>query len=172
MQFIRRIDITGTSDAAILFDNLPNGEAYTDLVILLSARLSNDADYFGLSLNGSTSGFTQRYLRAEGTTVDSPTRTDHLFVTTIVKSVFTANTFSTTEIYFPNFASNADKRIMITGSLENSDIQGRNSFISATWSSSSPLTSIQLSAPNFYSQNSSATLYGIKASSDGNVTVS
>jgi len=169
MQLIAHEELDSAA-ASITFSSIP--QTFTDLVLTYSLRDTTDVDFFNLLLNGSSSGFTQRYLRGEGTSVSSNNRSDNIFVTSMVKSTFTANTHSNCQFYFPNYTSSSNKSFSLETSLENNATDGRNMILAGLWSNTSAITSIELDAQGTFAQYGSATLFGVLAGSDGIVAVS
>jgi hypothetical protein len=170
MTLIEHIELDAGSSASILFDSIASD--FTDLALYYSLRDTTDVDYFGLKINGSTSNFTQRYLRGEGTSVSSGTRSDNLFVTSIVKSSFTASTHSNCVFYFPKYTSSNDKSFSLETSLENNATDGRNMILAGLWGQTSVISSLELVATSNFAQYGSATLFGVTSGSDGTTTVS
>jgi hypothetical protein len=92
----------------------------------------------------------------------------------VVPSSYTANTFSNSQLYIPNYKSSNHKRV-ITETVEENNATGSGQFLySTTWTGTTAITSITLGVlggHNFLTF-SSATLYGITAGTSGGVTVS
>jgi hypothetical protein len=156
--------------SSITFSDIP--QTFTDLIVMLSLRNSSDNDEIGLLLNGSSSNFSQRSLRGEGTTVLSQTRATNSLWLGATKSVYTASTFGNCQLYIPNYTSSANKSLSFDSSLENNATDGRNGINAILWSDTDAITSIQLNANANFAQYSSASLFGVLAGSDGIVSVS
>ena len=147
---------------------------YTDLQILISSRyagggvVSFDRMYF----NNSTSG-TSRYLEGDGSGRSSGTNTSGVTLSSTGSSA-TASTFANTSIYIPNYTSSNAKSASIDNVTENNATTVETIFwayIDTTVTTA--ITSIRLlNISGYWAQYTTATLYGITAGSDGNVTVS
>jgi hypothetical protein len=161
----------GTAAASIEFTSIPQDG--TDLVALYSIRATADTDTFNFKLNGSSSDFTQRYLRAEVGSVNSAARSDDDFVTSMPKSGFTANTFSNGSLYIPNYTSSSNKSISEDTVSENNATDGRLKINAALWSNSAAITSMTFEAfTGNFATGSTISLYKITKGSDGIVTTS
>lgn len=176
MKWISTVTVPSGGSSSITFMSVGDiPSEYTDLLLKISLRASNDVDFISFALNGSTSNFTTRGLQAFGNnTVNSDTRSDGLLTMLNNNSTFTANTFSNVDLYIPNYRSSTAKSFSVDAVTENNATDARRKIIAGLWSNNSAITSITLNAPaggNFV-QHSSASLYGITAGSDGIVTVS
>lgn len=145
------------------FTSIPS--TYTDLLVKVSAKGATvqEAGDLLLTLNGSTSSFTNRRLFTFQTTVYTDTQSN--FVGQIPGSKVTANSFGSAEIYIPNYAGSANKSISGDSSVETSSADGLEYIGTTLWSNTAAITSISLSnnAGNFV-QYSAAYLYGISKS--------
>ena len=147
--------------SAITFSSIP--QTYTDLCIKISGR-SNTAGLYGeLIFNGSTTSYTTRRLEGDGSTVYSSTRTDDL-VEMLAASTYTASTFSSLEIYIPNYTSSNNKSFTIDFVTENNATSAIMALWAGLWSNTAAITSISLDPQTTaqFVQYSTATLYGIK----------
>jgi hypothetical protein len=159
--------------STISFSSIPTDGTYTDLYLVLSLRNSTNTNYFTLKFNSSTSNFSQRELQGEGSgTPTSASRTDSIIRLSVATGNFTGNTFGSTKITIPNFASSNNKSFSVDAFTENNATLSYQAIIAGLWSNSSAISSIDLVSPANFDQYSSATLYGITAGSDGTTTVS
>jgi len=162
--FVKIASVTvGAGGAATMaFTSIP--ATYTDLALKISSRYSGGGygTDMNISLNGSTSSFSSRRIYAYSNVAYSDTQSN---VSGVVNgSGSTSNTFSSNDLYFPNYASSANKSYMIDGVNENNSTTAYLLELSANlWSNTSAINaiSIGLSSGNF-EQYSTATLYGIK----------
>lgn len=149
--------------SAIAFTSIPN--TYTDLLIKISAKgaTNQEAGDLLLTLNGSTSNFTNTRLFSYQTTVYSDNQSN--FVGQIPGSNVTANSFGSAEIYIPNYAGSANKTISGDSGVETNSANGLEYIGATLWSNTAAITSISLSnnAGNFV-EFSTAYLYGISKS--------
>lgn len=159
MKLIGKVTL-GSAAGTITFSSIP--ATFTDLYLAYSLRStwSVAVDVY-VSLNGTSTDYVRRLLYTTGSSALS--YTDPLRILgAIAGDNFTANTFSSTEVYIPNYGGSTHKSMSITNTAENN---GTSVFLEANsvlWSNSSAITSIQLApgAGNF-ATNSSAFLYGI-----------
>jgi hypothetical protein len=152
--------------ANIDFTSIPS--TYTDLLIQCSLRSDGafTADNLNVQFNNSSANFTARNIYSTGANpLNSQTFTSGEVAGFNAAST-TANTFSNTTIYIPNYASSRSKSISTDSSIENNASRGDDSFYATLWSSTAAITSVKLlsaAGANFV-QYSSAYLYGIKNS--------
>jgi hypothetical protein len=172
MQVIQHIEL-GSAAANITFSSIP--QTYTDLYLLICARINENAaigEAVYITLNGSTSNFTNRYLQGDGSGASSSTLTRYLATQTSNQA--TANTFGNAAVYIPNYTSSNFKSISTDSVSENNATTAYQALQANLWSDTSAITSITLVAGtgDQFMTNSSATLYGILKGSSGGVTVS
>jgi hypothetical protein len=169
MQLIQHQEL-GSAQSSITFSSIP--QTFTDLYLVLSARVTTTNGGLRIRVNGGTANLSTRLLYGNGSSAASGT--DTTYVGTVTNSNQTANTFGSTALYFPNYAGSTAKSF--SGEL----VDETNATTATQWvtaglfNSTSPITAIEFSgdgAGNFV-QYSSATLYGITKGSDGIVTVS
>lgn len=149
--------------ATITFNNIPQN--YTDLVLKVSARVSSGGannDDMGIKFNGSASSPTGRFLAGTGSSVASSTWGSG-WGGYANGSGSTANTFSNTELYIPNYTSSNYKSFNVDAVTENNATQSYTNLTAELWSNVTAINSIALtpSVGNFV-QHSTATLYGIR----------
>lgn len=177
MKLIASVDVGAGGASNITFSSIP--QTYTDLQITLSGRTTNtstpgDGPYIIMRMNSSTSGYVDRILVGSGSAVVSQsfTTNDALLLKTMVNpGSATANTFSSTQIYIPNYAGSSNKSVSSDGVYENNATNAYQAIQASLWSNSSAINSISLSlydgtAPN-WAQYSTASLYGITKGSGG-----
>ena len=149
--------------ASMAFSSIPS--IYTDLIVKVSARTDYSAGTVQmlLSLNGSSASFSGRYLLGNGTAASSGTLAQYVGQTE--PSTYTTSTFSSHDIYIPNYAGSTNKSYSSDSVTENNATTAYSDLVAGLWSNSAAITSISLglSAGNFV-QYSTATLYGISKS--------
>ena len=157
---IATVEVGSAGSTTMVFNSIPQG--YTDLKIVVSARDSIAADFNSLTLNfnGSTANFSARQLAGTGSTVITGTVTNA--VAPLPGSTITANSFSNTEIYVPNYTSSGNKNYSWAGVLENNATATRTIFASGIWSNTAAISSITIGTDGTsFVQYTTATLYGI-----------
>lgn len=181
MQLIQTVTVGAGGQASIEFGTggtIP--QTFTDLLIVVSARTNRSGqvdDQLKLNFNGSTSGYSERGLGGNGSGTFSfigavsTSIPDALWTTA---SNATANTFGNAYAYIPNYRSGNAKSVSTDSVTENNATAASQAIIAGLWTGTAAITSIVLSPLNgsLILQNSSASLYGITAGSDGIVTVS
>ncbi len=165
---ISTVTVGSGGAASIAFTNIP--QTYTDLCVKISARsarVANQDDY-NISLNGSSAGLAYRQLyggAGSGSVVTGSAGGSTGFVGIMPAANNTASTFSSQEIYFPNYSGNANKSFSVDSVAENNAVtQWQLDLISQLWSNTNPITSISFTSNNAanFAQYSTATLYGIR----------
>jgi hypothetical protein len=159
----------GSAGAAnIEFTSIPQG--YTDLMLVYSLRISRSGTTFtqlGIRLNSASTNYSTRTLQGSGSAASSTSNTLGYFAyeSSSVNSVnSTSNTFSSGNLYIPNYTSSNYKSASVDFVTENNATASNAVLSAALWSSTSAITSITLNEPNNNSnfvEYSTATLYGI-----------
>lgn len=159
---IASVTVGSGGATSIEFTNIP--ASYDDLSILLSVR--NNADNYGgfyMRFNGSSSSYSARRLRGDGSSAASDTSTEINWP----GSGFTASTFGNISIYIPNYRSLSNKSASVDSVAENNATTTRMNLSAYLWSNTSVINSIAFGVfdsgfPNDkFVQYSTATLYGI-----------
>lgn len=156
------ITVGAGATTTIDFTSIPS--TFTDLVLKLSGRTSDTYNYgsYTINLNGSATGFTGKDVFGVGPNPGSANRTVTYF--NINGAPSTANNFSNTEIYFPNYAGSTNKSFSMDGASEENGVLNNASLVAGLWSNTAAINRITLTAANNFVQHSTATLYGIKNS--------
>jgi hypothetical protein len=161
--FVKIASVTvGSGGAATMaFTSIP--ATYTDLALKISSRYSGGG--YGtdmtISLNGSTSGFSSRRIFGYGSTMYTDTQSN---VSGVVNGTgSTSNTFSSNDLYFPEYAGSLNKSYIMDATIENNDGTAYLMEISGNlWANTAAINSITIGAASSFVQYSTATLYGIK----------
>ena len=163
---IQTVTVGSGGASTIEFTNIP--QTYTDLKIVSSLRVTYDGGNSWIdgivTFNGSTSGYSERFLYGDGSTVGSANQasTGLKWAAFAVDSGATASVFSNNELYIPNYTSSNNKSVSSDSVTENNGTVAQQSLHAGLWSNSAAITSVTLT-PGFGSfvQYSSATLYGV-----------
>lgn len=149
------------SAASVTFDNLPTS-GYTDLKIVVSARIDTTTSNFMISFNGSTSSFSNKVLYGTGSGV--ATTSYNRFAGYACQSTDPANAFGNSEIYVPNYRSSNNKSYGSENVSENNGTYAVASINAGLWSVTDAITSIAL-APDSgnFTAGSTFSLYGVAA---------
>ena len=163
----------GSGGAASIDFNSING-AFTDLLLVFSARAAVTNGGLRLKVNGLTSNLSVRLLYGTGSSAFSAT--DTTYIGTTPNSNSTANTFGNGSIYIPNYSSTTTTKPFSADVVieNNAGTPWEGWVTSGLYNVTTAITSLSLyndAAGNFV-QYSSATLYGITKGSLAGVTVS
>ena len=148
---------------SVSFLNIP--QTYTDLVIKTSIRTTSTGLGNGvlISLNGSSTSFSRKILYGEGSTTASASASDG-GIAVINGTTETASTFSSTEIYIPNYTGSDYKSLSSDSIMENNATAAYAILYGSLWSNTSAVTSITLTpGVGLFAQYTTFHLYGIKA---------
>jgi len=155
-------NVLSSSAASVTFSSIP--ATYTDLVLRVSARGDNTGLLLEMTLNSATSTYSNTLLLGDGATASSTRNTGQAYLRAgyVNPSGSTASTFSSGEIYIPNYTSTTDKAMSSLGMTENNATTAYIANYANLWQTSSAITSIslQVTGQNFVS-GSSFYLYGI-----------
>ena len=151
----------------IEFTSIPG--TYTDLKLVLSLR-SNQAtttDAANMTFNDSATDYSGKYIQvsSDNSVVSGSFGSTEISPCFIDVADSTANTFSTSEIYIPNYAGSDYKSMSAESAQENNSTGNAYKRISAgLWSNTAAITSIKftLVLGTSYIQYSTAYLYGVK----------
>ena len=170
---LETIELT-QSAASVIFDNLP-ASGYTDLKVVISGRSSrsNPTDTLFMKINGTSTTYANRRIYGFASTAgsDNYASTSGMDVGGITGNTATANTYSSQEVYVPNYTSSSYKTISYDGVSENNSSSGNFLVMQATlWSNTAAITSLTFQADvgNLMS-GSTFSLYGVAA--DGTTPV-
>jgi hypothetical protein len=167
----------GTAQASIEFTSIP--QTFTDLFVMVSGRSSGsgNTDDCGVTVNGTTSGYSGRALQGSGSAASSFTdiaggaRFAYLFSVSANSS--TANTFGNGSIYIPNYTGSTNKSFSFDSVDEGNATAQRQTLAAGLLSNTAPITSIKIGPENGnFAIGSMISLYGITKGSDGIVTTS
>ena len=149
---------------SISFSSIP--ATYTDLVVKVSCNNTTSTDGVYIEFNGSTSGYTFRVLRGDGTSAISADQA--AFGTNGVLggyNINTANMFNNVEFYIPNYAGSNNKSVSADGVQEANTTTAYALINAGQWANASAINSIRLFNSVYqFGTNSTASLYGIKNS--------
>jgi hypothetical protein len=148
--------------ANIEFTSIPS--TYTDLVLKYSGRSSANLYYGQLYFNSNTSSYSRMQLGGDGSSTFSGSYANE-YTLIVDPSTSTASTFSSTEVYIPNYAGSANKSFSVDGVTENNATAAYAVMYAALWSNTAAITSIKLDPDSGdFAQYSTATLYGVSKS--------
>lgn len=166
---LERIELNASA-ASVTFSNIPQ-TGYTDLKVVGSTRDTNATVNIGTALvtfNGSAVSYTQRRLYGNGSStasnVGATTSIDAGLGGSFPTAGNTTNTFSSFEMYIPNYNStSAYKSVSIDAVGENNATAAYAGFVAGLWSNNSSITTIGIAALTAFAQYSTFSLYGLAA---------
>lgn len=160
---ISSVTVGAGGASSIDFTSIP--ATYTDFQLVTSFRSNraNNVDDIYITLNGSTSSFSNKYLQGNGTSASSGSLARY-YGSCPAASGSTANTFSNDTLYLPNYAGSTNKSFSQDTVMEYNGNPAYATLNAGLWSNTAAITSISLSMTGSFVQYSTAYLYGIKNS--------
>jgi len=166
---IATVTVGSGGASTVEFTSIP--ATYTDLLLVFSLRSDRSASSISSSLivNGSTSSYSSRYIRGDGSSVASYTGASSYFNPgEVPAATATSSTFGNGMVYIPNYAGSTNKSFSFDNVQENNTTGAYQTMGAGLWSNTSAITSIEIGHRDYASGNfvqySTATLYGIKNS--------
>lgn len=158
-------NVLSSSAASVTFSAIPS--TYTDLVLRCSVRsdAASAQEVIYINPNTLTTNQTSRVLEGNGANGVGSSATSRI-ETRGVGANATANTFSSSETYIPNYASASVHPVSSFGVGENNNTVAVMNVVASLWNSATAISSISITraiGSNFVS-GSSFYLYGIKNS--------
>ena len=150
----------GSATKSITFSSIP--ATYTDLRVVLVGTIQTAADFYEVTFNGTTSGYSWTHLSGDGSTAASGRITSNTkWVPNLpLAGSTTIPMLSTVDIF--SYAGSTFK----TGLMETSaDLNGSGRVIRSVglWQNTAAITSIKLEVQSYnWNAGTTATLYGIK----------
>lgn len=141
---IASVTVGSGGSASISFTGIP--QTYTDLVIKSSARTVSGGPVYVFQFNGSSTGWSYKDLAGYGASTASGGGSNAY--SGVVEGSNTANTFSNTEHYIPNYAGSNYKTISCDSVTENNATAAYQTFYATLWSNTAAITSITMTPSN------------------------
>jgi len=172
MELINKVTVGAGGASSIDFTSIP--QTYTDLRVVLSTRLTStggttDTTWL-YSVNGNTSSFTDRVLRADGSSASSfvPSETP-LYIGQSPTASGTTSTFASHSVYIPNYSiSGINKSISVDSAQENNLSTAYTGFTAGIWAQTDAITSLSFTTNSGnFAQYTTAYLYGITSANYG-----
>lgn len=160
-----RIELNASA-ASVTFSNIPQ-TGYTDLKIVISARTNRALEVDGIKvyLNNDSNAANYSGKRLYGTGSSAGSDSVWYAMPFMSAANATANTFSNTELYFPNYLSSAAKSISVDGVGENNATTTYMGLGAVLWSGTSAINSITINPEvgTAILAGSTFSLYGVAA---------
>ena len=154
--------------SAVQFSSIPQDA--TDLYLTLSLRPTDSQSVVLLSFNSNTTtaDYTFRYLIGSGSSVS--TGLYERYAGTFVQGNWTANTFSNSSLYIPNYTVATNKTYSLDDTAENNATAGWQLIGVGRWASTAAINSITFTNPTQnIAAGSTISLYTITRGSGGAV---
>lgn len=161
---IATVTVGAGGASSINFASIPS--IYTDLCLKLSLRGSGagTGDHIYATFNGSTSGYSGKWLEGNGSAASSnggTSLTKAYFMSTSYSSA-TANVFGSADVYISNYASSNNKSFSVDTVGETNGTTQYMDIVAGLWANSAAINQITITpASSTWAQYSEATLYGI-----------
>jgi hypothetical protein len=158
-ELIQAYTATG-SETSFTFNSIP--ATFTDLVLKTSTRkTASGLSILVMTLN-SASG-TQRYIQGVGSGTPTSATNASVWGGINIGSDYTANTFSSNDMYIPNYLSSNAKSMSLDMVSENNATTSYANLVSSISTTTSAITTIKLEVDSgTFVANSTAYLYGVK----------
>jgi hypothetical protein len=161
---LEKIVVGAAGATSVTFNSIPQ-TGYTDLVIKVSgrsARAGQQADNLFITFNATTTGYTTRNIMGNGSTASSASYSIRYAANAVDAAGSTASTFSSHEIYIPNYASANNKSYSVDSVSENNATAAQSDLFAGLWSNTAAITSIALQPEvSTWVQYSTFYLYGV-----------
>ena len=168
-RFLISSQTLASSAATVTFSSIP--ATYTDLVLRCSIRraaTSNQSTDLKITFNADTAtNYSKTSIEGSGATASSTRQTSQtaqFFLDLTAGSVSTANTFSSFEMYLPNYTSTSNRPLSGFGANENNTTTAYLVGQAGLYRGTSAISSIEIGQPSTgsFDTTSSFYLYGIK----------
>ena len=166
---LETITVGEAGASSVTFNNIPQS-GYTDLKVVYSVRTTGGSGQWmnlSLSFNGLTTNWSNKYLYGTGSAAGSNGTSTNFYAAGVGNpSTTTANTFSSGELYVPNFAGSNAKSVSYDTITENNGTSALIQLGAALWNSTAALTSLTIapeSGVGNFAQYSTFSLYGLAA---------
>jgi hypothetical protein len=149
--------------ASIDFSSIAS--TYTDLCLKLSLRSNRSADIENINLrfNGASTNLSSRRLTGTGSAAQSNAYASNIYIQANGNTL-TASTFSSTEIYVPNYAGSTNKSVSSDTVMEANQTAVDAALVAGLWSNNAAINQVTILPLDgtLWLQYSTAYLYGVK----------
>jgi hypothetical protein len=160
MTLVSTVTVGSGGAASIEFTSIP--QTGTDLLVVFSLRSEAASNNSTLSLNGTSgNGYNRRVLAGDGSSASTASGTDSsTMLASQSSSSNTSNTFSTGEIYVPNYTSTESLEVFNRNAFETNATAAGVRFQIIRRAAAGPITSLGITGNSGdIAQNSTASLY-------------
>ena len=168
MNLIAKQTVGSGGAASVTFSNIP--QTYTDLKVVASMRNNITGSGYvdvGIQFNGTASGYSYKTLYGNGSSASSFGGTSQTSIFDIWTNTNqnTASTFTSAEIYIPNYTSSNQKSVSMDGVSENNATTAYQTMSAGLSGITSAITSISVvPSSGSWVEFSTFYLYGISNS--------
>jgi hypothetical protein len=152
--------------ASVTFTSIP--QTYTDLQLLISSRATQNVsrELILIRPNGSTTNHSRKLLFGYDSSLVATGDGNDSYIAWQNGNTNTANTFTNTSIYFPNYTSSNYKSYSADAVAENNSTSSWIVNLGfGLWSNTNAITSLEITCEtSTFAVNSTFYLYGIKNS--------
>lgn len=161
-ELISAVTVGSGGASSIDFTSIPS--TFTDLCVKISARISDTGSNIRWTINGTSSGYSERMVyNADGAAYSTSAASSYFQFLYATNSSLTSNTFNSAEIYIPNYAGSTNKSISVDSTQENNGTSIVQNLTAGLWSNTAAITSLSFgTAGGNLVQYSTAYLYGVK----------
>jgi hypothetical protein len=147
---LEKITVGAATAASVTFSGIPQ-TGYTDLVVHMSPRTTSGNIYgdVRIKFNGANTNFSARYIEGNGATASSGSLARD-FLGSAAGNGSTANTFSSTQIYIPNYTSANYKSFSVDSVQENNATTAYAGLVANLWSNTAAINEITFYHHFFY----------------------
>lgn len=172
MTAIEHIEVTTSGVTSVVLNDSGAWSGYTDLKLLISARITATGGTYSVAYHHINNAALNSGRQLYGTGSSVQAHGVHYLYT--VNNSSTADTFCNGEIYYSNFGSSNNPKLISSDWVNENNATATIHWIGAqAYASTSPITRIDyVQLVGDIAVGSTFTLYGITAGSDGTTTVS
>lgn len=149
--------------ASITFNSIP--QYFTDLKVVISgrsARSAQQADNLFITFNGVTTTYSATGLLGNGSSASSSRFSSRYASLAVDAAGSTASTFSSHDIYIPNYTGSNFKSFIADSVSENNASNAQSDLFAGLWRDTAAITSISLLPEvSTWVQYTTISLYGI-----------
>jgi hypothetical protein len=157
-------NVLASSAASVTFSAIPS--TFSDLVVRVSARSTGTSYTLVLNINGSSGDYSATFLQGNGSAASSSAGSAQAAAYQyggVNLSTYTANSFSSAELYFPNYTGSTKKPYSDFAVTETNATAAEIFAHANLWDNTATITQFvfSLTGGNSFTSGSSFYLYGI-----------
>ena len=161
MQLVSTVTVGSGGASSIEFTSIP--QTGTDLLLVVSARTTTNQRSAWFRINSSADlNYNFRNLRGDGGSGTSASGTSQAqgYIVATNPADTTANTFSSSQVYFPNYSGSTTKSYSIEAMTENNAVTAYQELVAGFWNQTTAITSLLIQPySGTFAEHSNASLY-------------